>query len=252
MVGLFPKGVANCRDVWVRTPTDSAFTVCWAQCAQESWGHLSFPTGDAWKSFTSGAKHWHIYYCAELLVHFLPLHICFKSSDTLCSHSLVQVLTYGVFWGRFLFYFRNLALLALLAWEQKSQPGPGVVILNPWLQIRINWGSFKKYLCLRSSILWGLRFLFNWPGLRPGQQGFKSSPGNSKFSQSWELLHRRFTGPAVPHRLLTTLVIAPQPALAPSHQPTVSLESCPGLWGRTVCTSAEVFSTPVLGWGFWV
>lgn len=103
------------------------------------WGLQKFP----FRSKTLA----HLLLCrAAMLVHFLPLHICFKSSDTLCSHSLVQVLTYGVFWGRSLFYFRNLAFLALLAWEQKSQPGPGVVILNPWLQITINWGSFKKIL----------------------------------------------------------------------------------------------------------
>lgn len=28
-----------------------------------------------------------------------------------------------------------------LAWEQKSQPDPRVVIFNPELQMRITWGS---------------------------------------------------------------------------------------------------------------
>lgn len=100
---------------------------------------------------------------------FPPSNLFSKFKGTLCSYSAVQVLTHGVFRGRSLFYFRNLALLTLV-WEQKSQPSPTVVILNPWLQSRIPWRVFFFLICrfldpipvlLNYNLFWSRNLIFS-------------------------------------------------------------------------------------------
>lgn len=116
-----------------------------------------FSTGDVRKSFTPGAKHFSISTVVWAAFTFPPFNLFSKFKDTLCSHSVVQVLTRGGFWGRSLFYFRNLGLTGF-SLGAKATVTPSSSNSQSLAANYSHLGRFKKHTCAWSSILWDSYF----------------------------------------------------------------------------------------------